>query len=169
MPYTQAVRELLRRGAPASLRGRGGFTLIELLIVMVILAVAVGMIAPSVGAGRKQSAVRRSMRQIVSAVRGSSSLAIRNRKRVSLALWPEDGRFSVQGNSKEFILPEFAAFGDLEGGRNGDDQEILFDFYPTGASSGALIEVEYRVAGKSQVYRLRVNPLLSTVSIESDS
>jgi general secretion pathway protein H len=149
--------------------GARGFTLLELLVVMVIIAVAAGLALPQVTAGMRQREVRRSVRAMVSAVRAASAAAIGTRHRAQLIVWPDEGTFTVSGHSGQWELPDFARFGDIEGGRDGEEGEILFDFQPTGSSSGGLIEIEFETRNGRQAFMLEINPLLSTVDIEIDS
>ncbi|MFT4570085.1 MAG: general secretion pathway protein H [Hyphomicrobiaceae bacterium] len=155
-----------------AVRDQRGFTLLELVVVVVIMGVAVGIAAPSVRSGWQQSAVRRSVRQFIASVRGTSSRAIRTRKPATLAVWPEQGMFGAIGGKKNFSLPAFGEFGDIEGGRveeddNGDER-ILFDFGPSGSADGGRIELAFRTSSGAQSYTLKINGLLGTVSIEEN-
>lgn len=139
----------------------------ELVVVIVIIGVISAMVLPSIRAGWKQGAVRRSVRAFISAARTASAEAVRTRKPASLAVWPDDGRFGVEGREGGFELPDFADFGEIEGGRGSEeDDEIFFDFYPTGASSGGSVEIEFDVSGRTQAYRLILDPLIGRVRIE---
>jgi type II secretory pathway pseudopilin PulG len=68
-----------------------------------------------------------------------------------------------------FFLPDQAVFGDIEGGRSSDLAElgtISFDFFPTGSSSGGIIEFVFGEGSSRQVYLLTLNPLVSSVDLE---
>lgn len=151
-----------------------GFTLLELIVVVVIMGLAVGLAVPSVRSGWQQAAVRRSVRQFIGSVRGVSSRAIRTRKPSTLAVWPEQKLFGPNGGDSRFTLPDFAEFGDIEGGRvqvdeNGNDR-ILYDFSPSGSADGGRIELRYETRAGIQSYILTINALLGTISIkEGDS
>ncbi len=139
------------------------------MIVLVIIAVTVAVVLPSVRSGLQQREVRRSVRQFISAVRVSSARSIADRTRVGLTVWPDDARFAVEGQQSPYELPEFGVFDEIDGGREGEDEEIIFDFYPTGSSSGGSVQMEFETRGGFQSYTFTINPLLSSVSIESGS
>ena len=73
-------------------------------------------------------------------------------------------------------LPEIASFGDVEGGRfvaaeitsrgYAEDEAILFEFYPTGSSSGGRVEFEFDIPRDRLEYQLVINPLVSSISME---
>jgi type II secretion system protein H len=152
-----------RRSAP-------GFTLLEVLVVMAIVGVVAALVMPQIGAGARQSAVRRSVRAFVSAARQASSGAVTSRRPKALVVWPDDGAFSVEGATDRWELPDFADFGEIVGGRSAEgDQEIYFDFYPTGSSAGGSVEIEFSPSGRRQVFLLTLDPLIGRVRIQGGS
>jgi general secretion pathway protein H len=163
----QAQRERLR----SRLRGRSrGFTLLEVIIVVVIIGVIAMMSLPTIQAGSRQAAVRRSVRAFISAARQASARAVTTRKPTALIVWPDDGTFGVEGIETRVELPDFADFGDIEGGRAAEgDEEIRFDFYPTGSAAGGSIQIEFTPADRRQAYTLIIDPLIGRVRIEEDS
>ena len=137
---------------------------------MVIVGVVAAMVLPSVGAGARQAEVRRSVRAFVSAARQASSQAVTSRRPRALVVWPDEGAFGVEGASDRWELPEFAGFGEIEGGRSAEgDEEIYFDFYPTGSSAGGVIEIEFEPSGRRQAWRMILDPLIGRVRIEESS
>lgn len=148
-------------------RFEAGFTLLEIVVVMVIIGVITAIAIPSLQAGSRQAAVRRSVRAFISAARQASAEAVRTRKPSALIVWPDDAAFSVEGASGRYELPEFAEFGEIVGGREMEgDEEILFDFYPTGSSVGGSVEVSFDNGTRPQTYVLVLDPLVSRVRIE---
>jgi general secretion pathway protein H len=144
-----------------------GFTLLEVIVVMVIIGVVSAMVMPTIQAGSRQSAVRRSVRAFISAARQASATAVTTRKPTALIVWPEDGSFSVEGSQDRYELPDFAEFGEIVGGREAEaDDEIRFDFYPTGSSAGGSVEIEFSPSGRRQAYQLILDPLIGRVRIE---
>jgi general secretion pathway protein H len=162
------VRRSLGRGPRA--RGESGFTLLEVVVVMVIIGVIAAMVIPSMQAGSRQAAVRRSVRAFISAARQASAEAVRTRKPSTLIVWPDEGTFSVEGAKDRYELPHFAEFGEIIGGREAEgDDEILFDFYPTGSSVGGSVEISFDAGSSPQTYILVLDPLVSRVRIEEPS
>jgi general secretion pathway protein H len=147
-----------------------GFTLLEIVVVMVIVGVISAMVIPSIQAGSRQAAVRRSVRAFISAARQASAQAVNKRKPAALVVWPDDGSFSVEGANDRYQLPDFAEFGEIVGGREAEgEEEILFDFYPTGSSVGGSVEISFDNGSTPQIYILVLDPLVSRVRIEEPS
>lgn len=154
----------------SSERRRGGFTLLELVVVVVIMGVISALTLPSVVSGWRQSTVRRTVREFISVSRAASARAVTTRKPVGMVVWEREGRFGVEGSESTFDLPDFAEFGDIEGGRDGEeDDEIVFEFYPTGASSGGSVTIEFDTAGGRQTFVMVFDPLIGRVRIEDNS
>jgi len=147
-----------------------GFTLLEIIIVVVIIGIISMMALPAMQAGSRQAAVRRSVRAFISAAREASARAISSRKPVALIVWPNDGAFGVEGSSSRVELPDFAQFGEITGGSEAEaDDEIRFEFFPTGASVGGSVRIEYTPSDRRQAYTLTLDPLIGRVSIEDNS
>ncbi len=73
---------------------------------------------------------------------------------------------------KRVKLPEHASFGEIVGGRRTDLEElgtISFDFFPTGSSSGGDIELVFEDDRSRQSYMLKINPLISSITMEDGS
>ena len=82
----------------------------------------------------------------------------------------EEGAGEGEGGAAHTVqLPELASFGDIEGGRDLDDEGIVFDFLPNGSSSGGLVELTFDTTrGRPESFRLIINPLVSAISFEED-
>jgi type II secretory pathway pseudopilin PulG len=163
----------------------------------VIIAVAAAVAIPAVNSGQRQREVRRTMQKFVSTVRHASSTSIFERRRVELRVWPENGEYGIvvpvsdrydhdeeldvderdeleeEDEVRErFLLPATAAFGEIEGGRSDDLDDlgtISFDFFPTGSSSGGAIEFVFGEDRGRQAYVLTINPLVTSLQIEEGS
>ena len=123
-------------------------------------------------------------------------MSIFKRRRVELRVWPDDGEYVIVQPKRsrpdgefEFVeedevvnnntatanrlrLPESAIFGEIGGGRRDDMEElgtISFDFFPTGSSSGGEIEIIFENDRNRQTYLLKIDPLVSSISMEDDS
>ena len=151
-------------------RRQHGFTLFEVVVVVVIIGVVAALVMPSMTAGWRQGAVRRTVRAFISVSRAASAKAVNSRKPVGLAIHADSGTFGLEGGEDTFELPEFADFGAIEGGRDGDgEDEIVFDFFPTGASVAGSVEIEFETRGGRQNFILIFDPLIGRIRIEKDS
>jgi len=152
------------------IRSQHGFTLFEVVVVVVIIGVVAALVLPSMNSGWRQGAVRRSVRTFISATRAASAKAVNTRKPVGLAIFGDEGRFGLEGGEQVFELPDFAQFGAIDGGRFGEaEDEIVFDFFPTGASVAGSVEIEFEISGGRQAYLLVFDPLIGRVRIEEAS
>ena len=62
-----------------------------------------------------------------------------------------------------------ASFGEIRGGRDLREEGIVFEFYPNGSSSGGMIELVFDTGASRPVsYKLSINPLVSSISIEDE-
>lgn len=96
-----------------------------------------------------------------------------------LVLYDDDGEADVAPGRKvlgRILLPKSVSFGEVEGGRfvaeeliggsYNQQDAVLFEFYPTGGSSGGKIELQFDISRSVQSYKLVINPLISRISME---
>src|SRR5687768_16481901 len=121
---------------------RSGFTLIELVMVLVVIATALAVAAPSLGGWRRGQRLNTAGDEFLAVARHGRALAIANAQVHRLYVDPADGRYWLMaqegqqfvnlgtGMGKVFTLPEGCAI--VMG--NGTDQMPLeyVEFYPTG-------------------------------------
>jgi general secretion pathway protein H len=151
-------------------QGPRGFTLLEVIVVMVIIGILTAIAMPAIQAGSRQAAVRRSVRAFISAARQASARAVSTRRPTALIIWPDDGAFGVEGVETRVDLPDFAEFGEITGGSEAEaDDEIRFNFFPTGSSVGGSVKIEFTPSDTRQAYTLILDPLIGRVRIEEGS
>ena len=148
---------------------RRGYTLIETVVVLLVLALAAGIVAPAVGRGLDAIHVRTEVAGIASFLRAARAQAIAQRRSVDVRI-DGDGRTLVRdGGAAGVVLREDAA-GRLvhhlsprlhlipEGpaGRP-------VTFFAGGLSSGARLRVE---SGETAVFVVTVDPLTGRVAAQ---
>ncbi len=159
-------RSLVAR-APSGARRRGeaGFTLIELLIVLVILAMAATLVAPSVEAGLRAREVRSAVRTIVATMRSAGSAAIMQGTPQEMLIDPVEQRIAVS-DGEPLALGEFAAIREVVGGEVAEAGGVRVRFYPNGSTTGIALLVGDRTRLDEPGWAVRLDPLIGQISVE---
>ena len=135
--------------------GEGGFTLVEMLLVVVLLALAAGLVM--VRANPDRSAVKLSAR-LGDYLREARALAILEGQRVTLALDPATGQLS---GPPPLGALELGARLVLETGQPRDNSLL---FQPDGSTVGAVLHIlPHGAAGRG--HGIAVAPLTGAVTV----
>lgn len=144
-----------------TLRQRG-FTLMELMIVVVIIAVMMAVILPSLRGVAENNRLRGSVRELMSLMKYARSEAVFNARTTEVFLdtekrqyWldlrtpdPKTGKYNPKGKrttmERKRTLENDVWFGNVEAQNNNiiDGGIIAIDFYPDGSASPSLITVK---------------------------
>jgi general secretion pathway protein H len=169
---------------PSALRG---FTLLELVVVVAILGMALGLLAPDLRRSVDALRYRTAARQLAATLRHARSLAVYTKDTQVVAIDTERGIYSLSasgemagGEGEEGSEPEGEEKAGAAPKRTGelppgltveaadggplsqdDDGVILVSFYPKGSSSGAGLILRGGKAG----YRLDVDAVTGSVRI----
>ena len=136
----------------------------ELIVVLMVIAVASGMAAPSIQSGWKAREVRQGTRSIAAVMRGLRERAVRRGVEQELVIAP-DGQTYSWDEGKEATLPGGATITGIRGGWRDHDGSVRVVFYPNGGSSGIAMVIG-QLEGDSLSFALRVDPLLGSVVIQ---
>ena len=141
------------------MRRARGFTLIEILAVVALIALAVTLVAVSVGDGLKGAKVRAASRDLVAALRYTRGQAIVKREQKTLSVDVEQRRYRAPGRPwvelpKDMDMKLFTARSELE-----EEGVGRIRFFPDGASTGGHIDL---VRGES-TWRVDVNWLTGEI------
>lgn len=141
------------------MRRARGFTLIEILAVVALIALAVTVVAVSVGDGLKGAKVRAASRDLVAALRYTRGQAIVKREQKTLSVDVEQRRYRAPGRPwvelpKDMEMKLFTARSELE-----EEGVGRIRFFPDGASTGGHIDL---VRGEA-TWRVDVNWLTGEI------
>lgn len=153
-------------------RSPGGFTLIELIIVLIVLAVASGLVGILVNRGSGSFEMKSLSKHMATTLRYARSRAIAEKK-MYLFIVPEDYRaYGVYTDLppdedleevnpvSSYPIPEeiTVQFREQEGAG-------IIAFYPRGTSSGGIIEI---TSEKGKQYFIHVNRITGRVKVYED-
>lgn len=141
------------------MRRARGFTLVEILAVVALIALAVTLVAVSVGDGLKGAKVRAASRDLVAALRYTRGQAIVKREQKTLSVDVEQRRYRAPGRPwvelpKDMDMKLFTARSELE-----EEGVGRIRFFPDGASTGGHIDL---VRGEA-TWRVDVNWLTGEI------
>ncbi len=143
------------------MRSARGFTLIEILAVVALIALAMTLVAVTVGDGLSGARVKAASRDLVAALRYTRGQAIVKRESQAMAIDVDGRRYRAPGR-KWVELPRNMVM-QLETARTEMEAEGIgrIRFFPDGASTGGNVELELGEA----VWRIEVNWLTGEVSM----
>ncbi len=127
-------------------RSRKGFSLLELMVVLILVALAVGIVMPSFSRGLRGLELETAGRDLITQMRHARSQAIAGQKVFRVILIQKDGEDvsdsyvfanEFEQEIRKIFLPEGVSLET-------EDQEfpVKISFYPNGRSSGALFTVK---------------------------
>lgn len=143
------------------MRRARGFTLIEILAVIALIALAMTLVAVTVGDGLTGARVKAASRDLMAALRYTRGQAIVTRESQALAIDVEKRRYRAPGKKwvelpKRMDMQLETARSEME-----DDNTGRIRFFPDGASTGGNIEL---MLGEV-VWRIEINWLTGEVVV----
>lgn len=138
-----------------------GFTLVEILAVVALIALAMTLVAVTVGDGLSGARVKAASRDLVAALRYTRGQAIVKREPQALAIDVDGRRYRAPGK-KWVELPKQMEMA-LETARSEMEGEGIgrIRFFPDGASTGGNVELSLGEA----VWRIEINWLTGEVVV----
>ena len=150
-------------------RKERGFTLIELVLVLVIIAVAAALVGPAITARFTAADPRRVIVQLRSAMELMRVYAVQNGREEVLIVAPRANTYWHEGGGETVEVAEGSGALTARGRFVREEGQVEFHFYPDGTNSGGEVWIEKSRSEGQTVYRLFLNPLLGTVTIERES
>ncbi|MCB1568721.1 MAG: prepilin-type N-terminal cleavage/methylation domain-containing protein [Xanthomonadales bacterium] len=138
-----------------------GFTLVEIIAVMALIALAMTLVAVTVGDGLSGARVKAASRDLVAALRYTRGQAIVNRESQALAIDVEGRRYRAPGKKwvelpKNMEMKLETARSEME-----DDSTGRIRFFADGASTGGNVELSLGEV----IWRIEVNWLTGEVVV----
>ena len=132
-----------------------GFTLLELLVVLTLLGLILGLVAPRLGAGMPGVSARAAASDVAGVLRAARSQALTEQRTVSVVIDTESRHVGFAGREQSLADAVALEMPGVEAAR----RELRF--YPDGSSTG----VELRVARGAHRYRVVLDWLTGDVQV----
>jgi len=142
-----------------------GFTLLEILIVLVIIAIAATVVAPSLESGFRARELRSAVRAVAGSLRGMQSDAIRSGKTGTLVIDPVRNALAVDQTARTIDLGDVAGIVQIHGGELAPGGVVRVNFYPNGSTSGLAVWIADRESPGDSSYVVRLDPLIGLVTV----
>ena len=148
----------LTRGSEA--RSKQGFSLLELLVVLILVALAVGIVMPSFSGGLRALELQTAGRDLITHMRHARSQAIAKQKVFRIILIQEEGEDvsdsyifanEFEQEIRKIFLPEGVSVETEE-----QEFPVRISFFANGRSSGALFTLKRETGRPMQI---RVDPI----------
>ena len=144
-------------------RRPGGFTLLELMVVMFIIALAAGIVAPSIGRSTDALRVRAEVATFSAVLRQAREQAITTRKAHRVVVDPAEHQVRVLVGDDVKRTRAFPARWTVDApGATGTGLAVRFE--PQGTSSGG----EYRILVDEATWRVTIDPFTGRVKTARD-
>lgn len=119
-----------------------GFTLLELMLVLLLMGLAYGIAAPSLGAGSSGTELKAAARQIGAGLRKARDVAVVSQSDSLFELNLESRSFKITGDEKAYNLPRNLELKLFTATTEVNDSNIgAIRFFADGSSTGGSISV----------------------------
>jgi general secretion pathway protein H len=136
--------------------GTAGFTLLELIVTLLVLALAVGVVAPTVGRSTETVRARAQVAGFCALLRHAREQAISDRRRYTVVVDPVARRVSVLADAE---LSEVRPLPEPLAVAANPPAALSVRFEPHGVSSGG----DFQLTSGRASYRVTVDPLTGRV------
>lgn len=141
---------------------RNGFTFLELLTVLVLMALLLGLVAPTFYRAWERERLRAVLRELGATLRVARSVAVTERSRIRVFVDLEQGRYWLEGTGRQGRLPDGARFTQASLVWQDRSHRLGYiSFFGDGASSGGHLELE---GPRGARHVLRVDTITGKVS-----
>jgi general secretion pathway protein H len=143
---------------------QAGFTLLELLAVLLLMALLLGLVLPSLLHSWEGERNRATLRGLATTLRTARSEAITRGRKVRVFLNLKTGRYRMEGSGQEGALMGMSLSDAALVWQTPDKSQGYIAFFGDGSSSGGQLAL---VDPTGRRYLLGVAPITGKVSLES--
>jgi len=182
-PDTTAIAALVRRDGrgPFSPRCVGGFSLLELIIVLAMISIIAGMVAPMFGATMSSIQFRNARNDLIGLIQFVQEIAVRDSREYRVYLDKRENTYWVErlvehkGTTKVFEpvtefwgqktrLPDYVELTQIRARKSRGGNELYIGCYPNGASDVAKVTIQDK-RRRGRLMRLEVSGALGRVDV----
>lgn len=138
-----------------------GFTLIELVVTLLVLAIAVAVVTPTIGRSTENLRARAQVARLTAMLRHAREQAITTRKAYAVVVDPQAHRLTIMTGEDVTSTRTLPAEVNIEAF---PPQALTVRFEPYGASNGG----DFRVQSGSIRYRVVVDGLTGRVKVDRE-
>ena len=146
-------------------RIQAGFTLLELMAVLVLMALLMGLVLPSLLRSWEREKNRATLRELTTTLRTARSEAVTRGRKVRLFLNLKTGRYRLEGSAREGTLTGVSLTDARLVWQNPEKSQGYIAFFGDGSSSGGKLAL---VEPTGRRYLLEVEPITGKVSLGSE-
>ncbi len=147
------------------MRTARGFSLLELLMVLAIAALVAAVTIPSLPGALDSARLRGSAGEVRAALNLARTLAVSDARNRSVSFDLESGRYVIEGDAREWLLPEKVRLASVRLGDAAADRGVVrVRFYPDGSADEAEVALSLPEGGRLLI---RVDPLTGLPGEES--
>jgi general secretion pathway protein H len=144
------------------------FSLLELTLVLVIMAVAAGLVAPAIDGGLRSRRVWLATRQFAATLRHLRGEAVATGTMREIVIDPRRNAYQATGWTEVVNLPAAASFAAVQGGLVSGDQLVRAFFFPNGGTTGLRVVLATSADPTRARFRITLDPLIGAVGVEDD-
>ena len=148
------------------MRGRAGFTLLELILVLMIMAISMAIVSPTLEGGFDSREVRRAARQIASTMHHLRGEAVATGHPTAMRIDQPKNSIETVGGGRWAVLTDRAVIESVNGAIPAGEDVWDVRFFPNGSNTGAAIVLANSRDRTRNRLLVRLDPLLGVINVE---
>lgn len=161
---TGAETAVLRSGERRR-RREEALTLVELIAALAIMAIATGIVVPSIEGGWRTREIWRDTRHLAATIRHLRREAVASGQIQELVLSADRDVYQASAFDQSVQLSSSAAILSVDGGHAAGGGIVRVLFFPNGGTSGVDVVIGSPDDLQGARYRITLDPLIGTVAV----